>query len=33
MSETPYTFDLNNPDCIPSRYDNHIRRTLTSMRG
>ena len=33
MTETPYTFDLNNPDGIPSRYDNHIRRTLTSMRG
>ena len=33
MTETPYTFDLNAPDFVPGRYDNHIRRTLTSMRG
>ncbi len=33
MSETPYTFELSAPDFVPDRYDNHIRRTLTSMRG
>jgi len=33
MSDTPYTFDVNAPDGVPGRYDNHIRRTLTSMRG
>ncbi len=33
MPDTPYTFDLNNPDCIPTHYDHHIQRTLTSMRG
>ena len=33
MSDTPYTFELSAPDFVPDRYDNHIRRTLTSMRG
>ena len=33
MTDQPYTFDLNNPDFIPDRYDNHIRRSLTAMRG
>jgi len=29
----PYTFDLIKPDFIPSRYDNHIIRRLSSMKG
>jgi len=33
MIDLPYTFELDAPDFVPSRYDNHIRRTLTSMRG
>jgi len=33
MSDIPYTFDVTAADCVPSRYDSHIRRTLTSMRG
>ena len=33
MLDLPYTFELNAPGFVPSRYDNHIRRTLTSMRG
>ena len=33
MTDTPYTFALGAADGVPSRYDNHIRRTLTSMRG
>jgi len=30
--DKPYSFELNNPDFIPSRYDNHIIRTLSSMK-
>lgn len=33
MIDLPYTFELNAPGFKPSRYDNHIVRTLTSMRG
>ncbi|RIK14813.1 MAG: glucose-6-phosphate isomerase [Anaerolineae bacterium] len=33
MLDLPYTFELNPPGFVPSHYDNHIRRTLTSMRG
>jgi len=33
MLNVPYTFELNAAGFVPSRYDNHIRRTLTSMRG
>ena len=33
MLDTPFTFELRGPGFVPSRYDNHIRRTLTSMRG
>lgn len=33
MIDLPFTFELDAPDFVPSRYDNHIRRTLTSMRG
>ena len=33
MLDLPYTFELNAPGFVPSRYDNHIKRTLTSMRG
>lgn len=33
MIDLPFTFELNAPGFKPSRYDNHIVRTLTSMRG
>lgn len=33
MLDLPYTFELQSPEFIPSHYDNHIRRTLTSMKG
>ena len=33
MLDLPYTFELNAPGFVPTRYDNHIKRTLTSMRG
>ena len=33
MLDLPYTFELNAPGFIPSRFDNHIKRTLTSMKG
>lgn len=33
MLDLPYIFELNAPGFVPSRYDNHIKRTLTSMRG
>jgi glucose-6-phosphate isomerase len=33
MSDTPYTFDLHGPDFIPGRYDNHIERRLSAMKG
>ena len=33
MSDLPFTFELPAPGFVPSSYDNHIRRTLTSMRG
>ncbi len=33
MLDIPFTFELNAPGFRPSHYDNHIRRTLGSMRG
>src|SRR5690606_6390328 len=33
MLDLPYSFELNAPGFVPSRYDNHIKRTLTSMKG
>lgn len=33
MTDTPFSFTLPVPGFIPSRVDNHITRTLTSMRG
>jgi glucose-6-phosphate isomerase len=31
--DLPFTFDLISPIMIPSRYDNHIIRRLTSLQG
>ena len=33
MKQIPYSFDLNEPDFIPSTYDNHIKRHLSAMKG
>lgn len=33
MKDVPYTFDLEGPDYIPDRYDNHIERRLSAMKG
>jgi len=33
MTDLPFVFDLNFPDNIPSYYDRHIKRTLSSMKG
>ena len=33
MLDTPFTFELRGPGFVPSRHDNHIRRTLASMQG
>ncbi len=33
MSDLPFTFELDAPGFRPSHYDNHIRRTLSAMRG
>jgi glucose-6-phosphate isomerase len=33
MNDQPSTFSLQLPGGIPSRYDNHIQRRLSSMRG
>lgn len=33
MSNTPFTFSIPIPGFVPSRVDNHITRTLTSLRG
>jgi glucose-6-phosphate isomerase, archaeal len=33
MNELPVPFDLQGPDYIPSRYDNHIQRRLSNMGG
>jgi glucose-6-phosphate isomerase len=31
--DLPYTFDLLFPQGLPSKYDNHVVRRLSSMRG
>jgi len=31
--DVPFTFDLLLPQAIPSKYDNHIVRRLSSMKG
>lgn len=33
MKTVPFSFDLRSPDFIPSTYDNHIKRTLSAMKG
>ncbi len=33
MSDTPFSFEISFPGAQPSHYDNHIRRTLSSMKG
>jgi glucose-6-phosphate isomerase len=33
MREAPFSFDIKAPDFIPSKYDNHIQRKLSSMKG
>lgn len=33
MIDTPFSFTLPSPGFIPSKVDNHLTRTLSSMRG
>jgi glucose-6-phosphate isomerase, archaeal len=33
MISIPFGFDLKAPDFLPSHYDNHIQRRLSSMKG
>ncbi len=33
MKDVPFTFELNKPDFIPTEYDNHIKRSLSAMKG
>lgn len=33
MKAVPFTFEIDSPDFIPSTYDNHIQRRLSSMQG
>ena len=33
MKDVPFTFELNEPDFIPTEYDNHIKRSLSAMKG
>ncbi len=33
MTDTPFTFTLPFPELIPSRFDNHIQRRLSSLKG
>ena len=33
MNNFPLTFDIGMADCIPSQYDNHIKRHLSAMKG
>ncbi|MGW8250935.1 MAG: glucose-6-phosphate isomerase family protein [Anaerolineales bacterium] len=33
MNDIPFTFTLPVPDVIPSRYENHIQRRLSALRG
>jgi glucose-6-phosphate isomerase len=32
MNNLPFTFDIDMADCIPSKYDNHIKRRLSAMK-
>jgi glucose-6-phosphate isomerase len=33
MKKGPFSFYINNPDFIPSHFDNHIQRNLSKMAG
>ena len=33
MKAVPFTFEIDSPNFIPSTYDNHIQRRLSSMQG
>jgi glucose-6-phosphate isomerase len=33
MSDTPFTFTIPSPNYIPSKFDNHIQRRLSSLHG
>ena len=33
MTDLPFTFTIALPDAIPSPFDNHIQRNLSSMQG
>jgi glucose-6-phosphate isomerase, archaeal len=33
MTDIPFTFTLPSPEVIPSRYDQHIQRRLSALRG
>lgn len=33
MTDKPFTFTLPFPSLIPNRYDNHIQRRLSAMKG
>ena len=33
MREAPFSFEIEAPDYVPSDYDNHIQRKLSSMKG
>ena len=33
MRELPFSFNIKAPNFIPSEYDNHIQRKLSSMKG
>lgn len=33
MIDVPFTFTLPSPNVIPSRVDNHIKRTLSALKG
>ncbi|MFC1719497.1 glucose-6-phosphate isomerase family protein [Candidatus Poribacteria bacterium] len=33
MREKPFTFDISSPSGIPTRYENHIVRRLSAMKG
>jgi glucose-6-phosphate isomerase len=33
MQDNPFTFGISLPEGIPTKYDNHITRTLSAMKG
>jgi glucose-6-phosphate isomerase len=33
MREVPFSFEIQAPDYVPTEYDTHIQRKLSSMRG